>query len=109
MITRSVLDTEYLAFPVALTVGGTPINPTTDAVAFAFMPSPANADPATGDWHTASWTTTGNGGYLAQVLVGPASGGVVPAPAGAGLWNVWIKVTDNPQVPVWLAGTLKLV
>lgn len=110
MEVRSVLDTDYLAFPVAIIgAAGQPLNPTADAVSFAFMPSPANANPGVSDWHTGSWFTTTNGGYEAQILVGPANGGVVPQPAGPGLWNVWIKVADNPQVPIWQIGMLQLV
>jgi hypothetical protein len=110
MITRSVLDTDYLAYPVVIIgVAGTRINPTGDAVQFAFMPNPANANPGSGDWHTGTWYTGANGSYYAQILVGPANSGVVPQPAGSGLWNVWIKVTDSAQVPVWQQDTLQLV
>lgn len=110
MITRSVLDTDYLAYPIVI-IGptGQHLNPTADPVSFAFMPNPANANPGTSDWKPGSWYTSINGGYTAQVLVGPANGGVVPVPVGAGLWNVWIRVTDNPQVPIWQIDTLQLV
>lgn len=110
MITRSVLDTDYLAYPVVIiTSTGSRLNPLADPVAFAFMPNPGNANPGVSDWHTGSWYTGNNGTYYAQILVGPANGGVVPQPAGTGLWNVWIKVTDNPQVPIWQVDTLQLV
>lgn len=110
MITRSVLDTDYLAYPVLIisSTGGH-LNPTSDPVAFAFMPNPTNANPTVSDWHPGSWYTTTNGGYVAQILVGPANSGVVPQPAGPGLWNVWIKVTDSIQVPIWQVDTLQLV
>lgn len=110
MITRSVLDTDYLPYPVVI-IGpaGTRLNPTTDTVAFAFMPSPGNANPGVSDWHTGSWYTGNNGTYYAQILVGPDNSGVVPVPAGPGLWNVWIKVTATPQVPTWQVDTLQLV
>lgn len=100
MITRSVLDTEYLVYPVALVVGGVVINPTADVVQFAFMPNPANANPGVSDWHNGSWVTTTTGGYQAQILVGPANGGVTPGGGATGLYNVWIKITDSPEVPV---------
>jgi hypothetical protein len=97
MVTRSVLDTENLAYPVLAVVGGVSYNPTADAVQFAFMPQPANANPGTSDWHAGTWATTATGTYLAQVLVGPANGGVTVA---SGVYNVWIKITDSPEVPV---------
>lgn len=110
MIIRSVLDTDYLAYPVLIIgANGQRLNPTGDVVQFAFMPNPANANPGVSDWHTGSWFTSTNSSYYAQVLLGPANGGVVPAPTGTGLWNVWIKVTDSPQVPIWQVDTLQLV
>lgn len=106
MKTQSVLDTEYLTYPQQVLVAGLPVNPTADVVQFAFMPNPANANPGVGDWHTGSWFTTVNGGYQAQILVGPANGGV---PLAAGLYNVWVKVVDNPQVPVIQVDLLQVV
>lgn len=106
MIVRSVLDTEYLVYPVSFVIGGTAQNPTGDPVAFAFMPNPADANPGSGDWHTGSWVTSGSGTYLAQVLVGPANGGVVLA---VGLYNVWIRITDSPEVPIQQIDLLQIV
>lgn len=105
MITRSILDTEYLTYPVAFVIGGVAQNPTGDPVAFAFMPNPANAAPGVGDWHTGHWISTGTGTYQAQVLVGPANGGVSLA---AGLYNVWIMITDNPEIPIEQIDLLRL-
>lgn len=109
MITRSTLDTEYLTYPVSFIIGGVSQNPTGDTVAFAFMPNPANTDPGVSDWHTGQWITTGTGTYQAQILLGPANGGLIPAPAGPGLWNVWVRITDNPEVPVQMIDLLQLV
>lgn len=106
MITRSVLDTEWLSYPVKLVVGGVTINPTGDPVAFALMPNPANTNPGSGDWHTGSWTTTGTGTYEAQILIGPANGGI---PVTVGLYNVWIRITDSPEVPIWIIDLLDVV
>ena len=109
MITRSVLDTEYLAYPEQVLVAGLPINPVADTVQFAFMPNPTNTDPGSGDWHSGQWYTTGLGGsnaYFAEILVGPGAGGI---PLGVGLYNVWVKITDNPQVPVRLVDTLQII
>lgn len=106
MITRSVLDTEYLVYPVAFVIGGVAQNPTGDPVAFAFMPSPANANPGVTDWKTGTWITTGTGTYMAQVLVGPANGGT-PLPVGT--YNVWIRITDMPEVPIQQIDLLSIV
>ncbi len=106
MVTRSVLDTEYLTYPVQAIVGGLPYNPTADVVQFAFMPQPANTNPSTGDWHTGTWVTTGTNTYLAQILVGPAAGGT---PVTTGIYNTWIKITDNPEVPVAQIDVLTII
>lgn len=97
MITRSVLDTQYLPYPVAFIIGGVAQNPTSDTVQFAFMPNPANQNPGTSDWHTGTWITTSTGTYMAQILIGPANTGT---PLTVGLYNVWIKITDNPEIPI---------
>lgn len=105
MVTRSTLDTEYLPYPVNAILGGVPYNPTADAVAFAFMPQPANNNPGSGDWHTGTWATTGSNTYTAQILVGPANNGT---PLAVGIYNVWIKITDNPEVPIIQIDTLTI-
>lgn len=105
MITRSVLDTRNLPYPVNALVGGTAYNPTADIVQFAFMPQPANANPGLTDWHTGNWVTTGTTTYLAQILLGPGPGGTALA---TGTYNVWIKITDNPEIPVAQIDTLTI-
>lgn len=99
MITRSVLDTRDVAIgPVTAYNGqGQPIDPSGDPVQLAFMPMPPGVDPGSGDWHTGSWATSPAGTRFAQVLVGPANGGVA-LPVGD--YRIWLKVTDNPEVPV---------
>lgn len=106
MITRSALDTRYLAYPVDYVVGGTVRNPSADPVAFAFMPNPADASPGSGDWHTGSWIATTSGTYAAQILLGPNNGGLVLT---AGVYNVWIRITDSPEVPVEQIDLLQIV
>ena len=105
MITRSSLTTEYLAYPVTFISGGTTQNPTADVVQFALMPNPANANPGVSDWHLGSWSTTSTPTYIAQILIGPGTGGYNPGP---GLYNVWIKITDNPETPTQMIDTLQL-
>lgn len=104
-LTISSLSLEYVRVPVSARVSGNPVNPTSDTVAMAFMVGRTN--PSVGDWKSASWdtdATTTPTTYRAQCLVGP-SGTVTLVP---GVYQVWIKVTDNPEVPIKLAGPLKV-
>ncbi|MDX3245843.1 hypothetical protein [Streptomyces sp. ME18-1-4] len=98
MITQSALSREYVAVAITATVAGTPVNPTGDVVEFAF--TMGTAQPATGDWKTGSWDgtqprTPGNA-YIAHCLVGP--GGTVELAAGR--YTMWVRITDNPEIPV---------
>lgn len=81
-------------------IGTTVINPTTDVVQFAF--TAFNVSPTA--WSTGSWDP-GGPPYSARILVGPANGGVVLVP---GSYEVWIKITDNPEVPVIQVGNLDI-
>lgn len=109
MITRSVLDTEYLPFSVSLVVDGQPYNPTGDVVQFAFMPtSPTpSSDPGPGDWHNGSWDTVAPNTYNAQVLVGPKNGGVSLAKGVE--YYVWIHIADTPEDIVRRVDVLQIV
>lgn len=100
MLTISSLSTVYVKVPVAATVNGSAYNPTSDTVWLAFTAN--DAAPTAGEWIVAAWETDGTD-YLARVLVGPANSGTVLEP---GIYTVWVKVQDNPEVPVLDAGTL---
>lgn len=103
MITRSVLDTRDLRVRTDATLKGQPYDPSGDTVQLAFMP--AGQQPASGDWHPATWETLPGPQYNALCLVGPANGGVsLPV----GVYQVWIKVTDSPEVPVEAVAWLKI-
>lgn len=102
----SALSTEYVEVPVRATSGGLPYNPTADAVQMAFIAG--WTEPQNSDWQPASWawTTPVTGTwYAAQCLVGPQNGGFDLA---IGTYNVWVKITDNPAVPVRNTGTLTI-
>jgi hypothetical protein len=105
MISLSVLSTEFVQVPVSATVNGSSgYNPTADLVQMAFV---ATGNPAVSDWKTGSWqTVTSSGGpvFLAQCLVGPSGA----AELAAGTYNIWLKVTDNPEVPVRQVGLLQI-
>ena len=97
----SVLSTEYLRYVITTTVGGVHYNPTSDHVQFAF-PAQGQA-PAT--WVDGSWETlTAPTEYVARCLIGP-SGAVTLT---AGTWDVWIKITDSPEIPVRYADTINI-
>lgn len=72
-------------------------DPSGDVVQFAFTPETyPETVPASMSWHTGSWAVFPGPKYWAQCLVGPA-GGVVLA---QGLYQIWVKITDSPEVPV---------
>lgn len=103
MIKQSALSLQYVQAQVSATAAGSPINPTGDVVQFAFPLD--GAQPST--WYTGSWDGTSprsNGMYVAHCLVGP--GGTVTLTAGS--YNVWVKVTDSPEVPVIDVGLLQI-
>jgi hypothetical protein len=100
-ITISSLSTVNVQVPVLATIGGVLYNPTADEVQMAFT---QNGNPVT--WNAASWTSgPGTGSYLAECLVGPS--GTVDLATGT--WSVWVKITDNPEIPVINAGLLVIV
>lgn len=97
----SVLSKEYVRVKVSASEAGAAVDPTTDTVVMAFPVH--GVAPVTGDWKAASWETAGSAFY-ARCLVGP-SGTVTLA---VGSYDVWVKVTDSPEVPAIKAGQLKI-
>ncbi len=98
----SVQSTEYVRIPVSARSSGVWVNPTSDVVAMA-LPYRGVA-PVSGDWKTASWETDSTQSpatYYARLLVGP--GGTAYQ---AGTYDVYVKVTDTPEIPVLLSGEL---
>jgi hypothetical protein len=106
-ITLSHLSTEYVLIPVSATVAGQPHNPTSDTVQFAFLAS-QTASPQSTDWVAASWSTASNAvyPYAAQCLVGPGAGAAVSLAIGT--YVIWLKITDDPEVPVRQVGVLNV-
>lgn len=110
----SNLSTQYLRVPVYARRAGADYDPTGDTVQFALTlrPSSQAADqynePASGDWGTGSWETDGGINY-ALINVGPS--GTVTWPASGTFprfYQVWMKVTATPEVPVLLVGELEV-
>lgn len=105
-LVQSSLATLEIQVPVSAILNGVAgYNPTSDAVAFAFMPPGVN--PGVSDWKTGSWTTNPGPTYMAQCLVGPGAGGVALA---VGVYVIWLRVTDSPEVfiPAGGVGTLTI-
>ena len=100
----SHLSLDYVQVPVTATQAGTSYNPTADTVQFAF---PALTYPVTSPsvWFSGSWVTFPGPAYWAQCLIGPANGG---ASLAIGTYEVWVKVTDSPEVPVFQPCTLEI-
>jgi hypothetical protein len=101
MLNLFAASLQYVKVPVSATVNGVAYDPTSDTVQIAF--TPVARDPDSADWLTASWETDGSS-YFARVLVGP--GGSVQLAAGT--FAVWVKVVDDPEVPVLQAGTITI-
>lgn len=100
----STLTKEYIRVPVEAREGSVIVNPTTDVVAFAFMASGKPTAPA---FTTGAWETDGSA-YFARIVVGGTGTGATKELA-AGVYAVWLKVTDSPEVPVRMIGTLEMV
>ena len=100
------LSTQYIFIPVLATKSGLPYNPTSDVVQFAFAPT-ATYVPQNADWQTGSWDTDSTNvlyPYSAKCLVGPA--GTITL--GIGTYVIYLRITDNPEVPVLVAGQLQV-
>jgi hypothetical protein len=96
------LSKEFVKVPVAATLNGVGYDPSGDVVSLAFVVR-GGPDPAGGDWVSGSWEPDGSGGWLARTLVGPGAK-VLPV----GTYEVWVKVADNPEVPVRSVGVLQV-
>ena len=107
VISISHLSLQYVGVPVKpLLLNGEPFNPTADPVAMAFMPT-AYQVPGPSDWNTAIWAVRSSNviePYAAACLVGP--GGTIEL--GIGTYIIYLKITDNPEIPVQTAGQLQI-
>jgi hypothetical protein len=95
-LSQSVLSTQYLQVLVQVaSISG--YSPVSDPVSFAFTDAGAYPPAGPSQWYTGSWVTWPGPQYWAQVLIGPANGGIALA---AGAWQCWLRITDSPEVPV---------
>jgi hypothetical protein len=90
----STLSTEYVTIPVTATSGGSPVDLSGTTVEWAF--TDPGAQPSA--WHAGDWLAG-----KARILVGPA----VIALA-VGYHDVWLRVTDSPEIPVRRVGQIKV-
>jgi len=105
-IGQSHLSLKNIYLPVSATQLGLPYNPTADVVQFAFLPQPTQVPQPTdlvpGAWET--WTTDVLYPYRAKCLVGP--GGAITL--GIGNYVIWVKISDNPEIPFDIVGQLQI-
>lgn len=92
----SVASTQYIRVPVTEASGA---DPTADSVSMAF--------PVTGEepsvFYSGSWVTISGINY-ARCLVGPSASATLEV----GYYDVFVKITDSPETPVLLSGTLEV-
>jgi hypothetical protein len=101
----SHLSTEYVLVPISATKAGVSYNPTSDTLQFAFMATPTQI-PQSGDWVAGIWEAVSSNilyPYNAKCLVGPTGGTIN---LGMGTYVIYLKITDNPEIPVLVGGQL---
>jgi hypothetical protein len=101
----STLD--YLV-PVNATQSGAAYNPSADPVAFVFAAT-ATYVPQSGDWISGGWDANPSSAlypYNAKVLVGAGASGA--AILGISTCIVYMRVTDNPEIPVVIVGQFQV-
>lgn len=88
----SSLSTEYVTIDVTATRAGVTLDLSADPVAWAFVdPGLPPVTWVTGDWAAGK----------ARVLVGPAAA-VLPK----GTRDVWLRITDSPEIPIRKVGQI---
>lgn len=97
MLLQSVASREMVQVPVFARMGGQAVNPTPQPVQMAFPVE--DAPPVV--WFTATWDDD-DGLYFAQCLVGPGGTAVLPI----GEYDVYVRITGSPEIPVKPAGKL---
>jgi hypothetical protein len=103
---RPAISNEFIrVLTSAVDENGAAVDPTVDPVALAFI-SEGDAITASSTFVAGTWETNSADPasplYYARVLAGPA-GAYIPT-AGTSI-DIYIKVTDSPEVPVRHVGT----
>ncbi len=108
METRSSLTTEFIRVPIAASEDGFAIDPTQDTVRLAIVAT--GTTPTTLDWHLGSWESDSSSTpveHFARLLVGPAA--APPIVLTAGLYDVFVKISDDPEIVVRDTGALAII
>ena len=103
MLSFSTASLQYIPAQVTALKEGVPYDPTGDTVAMAFTAGVTTTTPASLTTYSATWDTA-QGQHIALCLVGP--GGTTQLTAG--IWTVWVKITDNPEIPFLVAGQIQM-
>lgn len=103
-IVQSQLSSAPVIIPVKATVAGVNYDPTGDIVQVAFMPN-AVQSPGDTDWQSAFWIASSSPLYpqSVQCVVGPNG-----VQLGTGRYQVFIKISDDPETPVRFCGELAI-
>lgn len=99
----SSLSREFVRVQLKATEAGQQVDPSLDPVEMAF--TVPGTEPLVGDWKTAGWEADFSQSrpiYFARTLVGPGGTHLLTD----GTYDVWVRVTDSPEVPVSNAGRL---
>jgi hypothetical protein len=93
------VSTEYVHVPVTsdVTLSG-------QAVEFAYLAALPPDDATT--WTAAEWEGNAGTTRSARSLIGPVSD---YGELAAGTYTVWVRVTDETEIPVRPAGTIKVI
>lgn len=94
-------STQYIYVQITSSIVATPYNPTSLPVAVAI--TPPNVPPTV--FTTAAWLA-GQAVPTVKFLIGPLNGGMVLAP---GDYDVYIQITNTPEVPVIPSGHLRII
>jgi hypothetical protein len=108
MIQRSALSLEFVRANISATEAGDAVTPTGDPISFAFVPIGTKPTTLTtftaGNWETDDSDAT-HPVYYARILVGP--GGTLTLAVGE--YDYYVKVSDNPEIPVLWVDAIKIV
>jgi hypothetical protein len=102
----------YVDVPIKSTTSdGYFYDPSNDTVQMAFIDitsGPPGPDPQPTDFNTARWSGTPGmkGRAMASCLVGP--GGAWTAGIAGHVYQIYVKVTDSPEIPILKSDTLTL-
>lgn len=114
MLSIYAQSTAYITVAVSNSEG---VNPTGDAVQFAFLGPVSNASSAnelvptnstiyySGSWPSTLPNSNTSNTYNAAILVGPNGGAVTLA---TGTYLMILKITSSPEVPVIFSGPISV-